>query len=94
MISDLWRNDHGTSRTSDPSLNGDPDLKLARDDVPRFLVWMRMHMNPSARRDGIVRGRHVLGIKETAFPACSRLLRVEMVRVNEWHMAGHLTRPS
>src|SRR4029453_1192482 len=87
-------NDHCTSRTSDLSLSGDFDLKLASDDVPDFVVWMRMLMNPSTGRDGIVRERHVLGMKETACPACSGLLHVEMVCVNESHGGGDLTRPS
>jgi len=37
--------------------------------------------------------RHILGVKETAFPAYSRLLHVEMVRINECH-GNHLTRSS
>ena len=92
-MSRVWRNDHCTSRTSDLSLSGDFDLKLAIDDVLDFVVWVRMLMNPGTCRDSVVRERHVFGMKESAFPPCSRLLHLKMVRVNECH-GGHLTRPS
>jgi len=87
-VSSVWRNDHRTSRTSHPILSGDFDLKLAIDDVPDFVVWMRMLLNPRTRCDSIVRERHVSGMKESAFPPCSWLLYVKMVRVNECH-GGH-----
>src|SRR5438477_10402703 len=54
---------------------------------------MRMFMNPGTCRDSVVRERHILGMKESAFPPFSRLLDVKMVRVTECH-GGHLTRPS
>ena len=87
-VSSVWRNDHRTSSTSHQSLGGDFDLKLAIDDIPNFVVWMRVLMNPRTRCDSIVRERHVLGMKESAFPPCSWLLYVKMVRVNECH-GGH-----
>jgi hypothetical protein len=59
-VSSVWRNDHRTSRTSHLSISGDFDLKLAIDDVPDFVVWMRMLMNPRTRCDSIVRERHIL----------------------------------
>ena len=85
----VWRNDHCTARTSDLSLSGDFDLKFAIDDVPDFIVWMRMLVNPGICRDSILRECHVLGMKETAFPAGSRFLNVQMVCIDEPH--GHVT---
>jgi hypothetical protein len=81
----IWRDNCGTSGTSDPGLTGYRDLELAIDDIPDLIVGMRMFMDPSASRNGVIREGHVRGMEEASSPTLSRFLHIKAICIDERH---------
>ena len=81
----IWRNNRGTSGTSDPGLTGYRDLKLAIDDIPDLIIGMRMFMDSSASRNRVIREGHVRGVEEASSPTLARFLHAKSICIDERH---------
>jgi hypothetical protein len=81
----IWRNNRGTSGTCDLGFTGYRYLKLAIDDIPDFIVGMRMFMDPSTGCNRVIREGHVRGMEEASSPTLARFLHTKSICIDERH---------